>query len=63
MTEVNTSSTKRKRTTQLSECEICGASAIYSFYGAKACHACKTFFRRNAQDDKVRICILMFLIN
>ncbi len=32
-----------------SECKICGASALYKYFGVISCHACKIFFKRNAQ--------------
>lgn len=35
------------------ECRICGADAQYSSYGTIACHACKVFFKRNAEEKQV----------
>ncbi len=36
------------------DCKICGASAIYSYFGAVVCSSCKIFFRRNANMRQVR---------
>jgi hypothetical protein len=36
------------------ECKICGAPALYSYFGAVACGSCKIFFKRNAQIKQVR---------
>jgi hypothetical protein len=36
------------------ECKICGASALYSYYGVVVCSSCKVFFKRNAQKKLVR---------
>ncbi len=35
------------------ECRICEAPALYSYFGAKSCDACKIFFRRNAEHGQV----------
>lgn len=35
------------------ECKICGAPALYKYFGATACHACKIFFKRNAHKSLV----------
>ncbi|CAF0869719.1 unnamed protein product [Rotaria sordida] len=40
---------KRRLTKVTSECKVCGAPAKYSSYGAVACDACKTFFKRNGE--------------
>ncbi|CAF1217390.1 unnamed protein product [Rotaria sordida] len=42
-------SKKQQSTTASSVCQICGHSAIYSFYGVKSCNPCRMFFKRNAQ--------------
>ena len=34
-------------------CQICGESAIYSYYGAVVCSSCKMFFKRNAEKKQV----------
>jgi hypothetical protein len=44
-----------------SECKICHAPALYSYYGAITCYACKIFFKRNAQSGEVSLIILIFL--
>jgi hypothetical protein len=43
-----------KSKTISSECKICGAPALYKYFGAICCHACKIFFKRNAQTGLVR---------
>ncbi len=40
------------------ECKICGAPALYSYYGAVVCSSCKVFFKRNAQKEPVRIILI-----
>ncbi len=35
------------------QCRICGAPAVYSYFGVISCHACKIFFRRNAEQRQV----------
>jgi len=37
-----------------SDCKICGAPALYSYFGAVVCPSCKIFFRRNARIKQVR---------
>jgi hypothetical protein len=32
-----------------SVCKISGAPALYKYFGTISCHACKIFFKRNAQ--------------
>jgi hypothetical protein len=45
---------KRQTNPVPSECTVCGAPAIYSYFGAIACQPCKMFFRRkNAQQGQV----------
>lgn len=45
-----------KRSKILSQiCQICGAPAEYSYFGAISCHPCKMFFRRNAGTKQVRM--------
>lgn len=39
----------------LCPCKICGAPAIYSYYGAIVCQPCKMFFRRNAESKQVSL--------
>ncbi|UJR08996.1 hypothetical protein I4U23_013246 [Adineta vaga] len=39
--------TRRKSRKDPSECRICGASALYCYYGAIVCDSCKIFFKRN----------------
>ncbi|CAF1634452.1 unnamed protein product [Adineta ricciae] len=34
-------------------CRICGAPAVYAYYGVVSCQSCKMFFRRNADNHKV----------
>lgn len=36
------------------ECKVCGASALYSYFGVVVCYSCKVFFKRNAQKNPVR---------
>lgn len=36
-----------------SDCKICGAPALYKYFGTTSCHACKIFFKRNAQTGLV----------
>jgi hypothetical protein len=49
----NSTSVKRKSITVPTECQICGASAVYSYYGVKSCQPCKVFFKRNAERGRV----------
>lgn len=44
---------KRQSRTASSECKICGAPALYSFFGVISCHSCKMFFKRNAEREQV----------
>lgn len=37
-----------------SNCKICSAAAFNNYYGVKVCEPCKVFFRRNAENKKVR---------
>lgn len=41
--------TSPKSKTIPSICKICGAPALYKYFGVVSCHACKVFFKRNAQ--------------
>ncbi|CAF1410807.1 unnamed protein product [Rotaria sordida] len=43
---------KRQKTTSPTECKICGASAIYSYFGVISCSPCKLFFGRNAKHGR-----------
>ncbi|CAF1254747.1 unnamed protein product [Rotaria sordida] len=45
----NSMNKKRKSTKLQTECRICGASAIYSYFGVVSCHPCKMFFKRTAE--------------
>ncbi len=45
---------KQKSKKLPTDCKICGASAIYSYFGAVVCSSCKIFFRRNANRRQVR---------
>ena len=38
-----------------SACRICGAPALYSYFGLIVCQSCKMFFKRNAEKDPVKI--------
>ena len=51
----SSSSTVTMKTFRVSDqrCTICGASAMHSNYGVISCDACKVFFRRNAEKDRV----------
>ncbi|CAF1132074.1 unnamed protein product [Rotaria magnacalcarata] len=42
----------RQTSTVLSKCKICDAPARYSYYGVVACHSCKMFFKRNAENGQ-----------
>ncbi len=44
---------KRQKNPIRTKCTICGASAIYSYYGVIACQPCKVFFRKNARRGLV----------
>ncbi len=44
----------QQTTIAASECNICGDSARYSYYGTIACQSCKVFFRRNAISRRVK---------
>ncbi len=44
---------KRQTKPVLRECTVCGAPAIYSYFGVIACQPCKVFFRRNAERGLV----------
>ena len=44
----------RKRSVR-SECQICGSSAIYSYFGVISCEACKIFFKRHALSRQVSL--------
>ncbi len=35
------------------ECKICGAPALYKYFGVISCQSCKVFFRRNANRELV----------
>ncbi|CAF3876304.1 unnamed protein product [Rotaria sordida] len=48
----NSMNKKRKSTKLQTECRICGASAIYSYFGVVSCHPCKMFFKRTAERGK-----------
>jgi hypothetical protein len=37
----------------LFESKICGGPAEYSYFGAISCPACRTFFKRNAEQGQV----------
>jgi predicted amidophosphoribosyltransferase len=50
------SNTARQTTTSPTICIVCGAPALYSYYGAIVCHSCKVFFRRNAKTRSVSSC-------
>lgn len=41
-------------------CSICWSEAHQSFYGAIACDACRTFFRRRVLSKKVRNLVMFF---
>ena len=56
--ENSPSTVKRKSKSTSSKCEICGSSAMYSYYGVISCQACKTFFRRLARNKEV--CSIIF---
>ncbi len=45
----NSTDTVPKSKTIPSICKICGAPALYKYFGVVSCHACKVFFKRNAQ--------------
>ncbi|UJR16585.1 hypothetical protein I4U23_003485 [Adineta vaga] len=50
---------RSKKQRNPSTCQICGSSAIYSFYGTIACGPCKMFFKRNAEKkDKPFKCLV-----
>ncbi|CAF2947972.1 unnamed protein product [Rotaria sp. Silwood2] len=45
---------KTKRSKILAnECRICDVPAEYSYFGVISCHACKMFFKRNANAGQV----------
>lgn len=46
-------SVKRQTITAETECKICGAPAIYQYFGVISCQPCKVFFRRNANLRQV----------
>ncbi|CAF1325805.1 unnamed protein product [Rotaria sordida] len=46
---------KRQKTTSPTECKICGASAIYSYFGVISCSPCKLFFGRNAKHGREKL--------
>ncbi len=45
--------TVTKSKTIPSSCKICEAPALFKYFGAISCHACKIFFKRNAQTGLV----------
>jgi hypothetical protein len=49
----NLMNTKQQSTTTPTKCKICGDSAIYSYFGVIACHPCRVFFKRSAEQKKV----------
>ncbi len=49
---------KTKRVPSL--CEICGASALYKYFGVISCQSCKIFFKRNALLGMV--CLFLFIL-
>jgi len=54
--ETNQSTTVKQKSKKLpTECKICGAPALYSYFGVIACGSCKIFFRRNAQMKQVKL--------
>ena len=43
-----------KPTKQPSECKVCSGDAFNTYYGVKTCEPCKVFFKRNAENRKVK---------
>ena len=53
----------RKTRSVSSLCRVCGAPAVYSYFGAITCHSCKMFFKRNAESGLVRPFISLLCLN
>ncbi len=53
MKNLSSKNSKRQSKTVPTECKICGAPAIYSYFGVISCQSCKIFFRRNAKRGQV----------
>ena len=44
----------RPRRAKVDRCRICGDVALYLFFGTISCQACKMFFKRHAEQKRVR---------
>ncbi len=49
----NSMDTKRQSKPVPTECKVCGAPALYSYFGAIVCQSCKIFFKRHAAIEQV----------
>jgi len=52
-TDISKDTSSKSTTTVSSKCKICGAPALYKYFGVISCHACKIFFKRNAETGLV----------
>jgi hypothetical protein len=54
--EPTQSTTAKQKSKKLpTECKICAAPALYSYFGVVVCGSCKIFFRRHAQIEQVKL--------
>ncbi len=49
----NSMNIKRQSKPVPTECKVCGAPALYSYFGAIVCQSCKIFFKRYAARGQV----------
>ncbi len=52
---IQSTTVKQKPKKLPTECKICRASAVYSYFGVIACPSCKMFFKRTVQKKQVRL--------
>ena len=62
LSKQQTTTTATSTRVEANECQVCGSSAQYCYYGVVACGPCKMFFKRKAEQGLVCSLIPSFLL-